>query len=111
MSVRTITALVIKQGDSLDLTHGVEGVTDLTGWSCKVQVKSALSDQTPVFEETVTDLNDDDDRFVQLIPRNETDGWEVGDYFLISDIWNTTSGRSRENQLRLRVEARGVENA
>lgn len=105
-----VPSIVIAQGDSIALSYGVTGVNDLTGWSCIIQVKSALTDTTPIYNQNVTDLNGDSTRFTHLIARSQTEDWEVGDYFIIADLWKVSTGESREVQSKLRVNQQGVAN-
>lgn len=105
-----VPAIVISQGDSIALTYGVTGVTDLAGWSCTVQVKTALTDTTAIYDQDVTDLNGDSTRFTHLIPRSVTGDWSVGDYFIVADLWKVGTGESKEVKSKLRVNQQGVAN-
>lgn len=105
--VITLPKIVIKQGDSIHLFYGLKNISDLSGWSCNVQVKETLIGVV-IHNETITNLSEDGSRFTHIISKNNTEDWEVGDYFLIADLWKTSTGESKELHAKIRVEQQGI---
>jgi len=99
---------VIKQGDSLQVPIGLTNVDDLTTWSCRVRIGSTVDDDSPVFDQLVTQRNNDNSRFILFIDRSTTAGWDAGDYLIMADVWNAGTGEGKEMHGELRVEAQGV---
>ena len=99
---------VIRQGDSLKVSIGLTGVSDLTGWSCKVIIGTGVDDPSPLLAINVTQLSDDNSRFILFVSRGTTPSWPPGDYLIMADVWNTGTGEGSEVHGELRVEAQGV---
>jgi len=98
----------IKQGDSLDLEFAHPDGKDLTGWACRVMVKSAISDVTPLVSFNITSLSTDSKSFVGLLNSSTTETLPVGDLHLLAELEDSGAGRKKELHYDLRVLEQGV---
>lgn len=97
-----MAVVTIRQGDSLRLVYGL-GTDSLIDWVCDVAVKTHAGQATPVYELTLDDLEEDDTRYTGLIPGSETATWDARRYIVVCDLYNDTTGESKELEATLIV--------
>ncbi|MAO24245.1 MAG: hypothetical protein Unbinned3818contig1000_36 [Prokaryotic dsDNA virus sp.] len=91
--------IVVEQGESktieFDLTD-TEGqkVTDLTDWTCKIQLRRNDSAKKLIFEKDVTDKNEAGDEFVVMLLEEDTDIGVSKEYRLGILFNNATTGQN-----------------
>ncbi len=100
--------MAIQQGDSSDMYHyGVEGETDLTGYTCRYAVVSELdSDTTPILEKNATSTSGA--YFEVSIVPSESEAITVGNYWFIVEIEDTASSFRREEHTVLKINPQGL---
>lgn len=100
--------LEIKQGASLTLSYGLDDDSSLAGWSCKVAVKTAMSASTDIMALNMTQQNAGGTRFITVVSGDTTNGWDLGDYFLVARVWNPATGEGQKFQAELRILEDGI---
>jgi hypothetical protein len=80
----------------LSLGVGVVGVTDLTNYTCYLQVRHYTSNTVTSIEGVITTKNEDGDKFIRLLLPSETSTLSVGLYSVGFEITNTVTLESTE---------------
>lgn len=98
----------IPQGDTYDLSYGVTGATDLTDWTCYLQVTNKVTGQLTAIDREVVTLNDDNSRFLTTLTSAETGALALGTYVVGAQMTNTITGESGEILLELTITKQWV---
>ncbi|MEM1113258.1 MAG: hypothetical protein AAGI11_15205 [Pseudomonadota bacterium] len=98
----------IRQGDSLPLRFAHPDGDSLAGWACRVEIKAALADVTPLVGLSLTTLEESDMVFTGLLTSDTTSVLPEGDLLLLAEISKESEGRRREIHQVLRVLPQGV---
>lgn len=85
-------------------------VTDLTDWTCKIQLRLNDSSQTLQFEKDVTDKNEAGDEFVCLLVSSDTDIPVSENYILGVEFDNATTLQNDETSTPFHITKRWVFN-
>lgn len=83
-----MTTYRIKQGESLKVKYQVDGVEDLSDYSCSLFLRKG-TDQYSVCSMTMTD---DNSAFIGNIPSEVTQGLIPGIWWVVVVIWNVVFG-------------------
>ncbi|MCK4578873.1 MAG: hypothetical protein KAU50_08790 [Candidatus Marinimicrobia bacterium] len=105
----TVKFKPVKQGGSVPLSYGVadrSGDKDMSvNWTCRIQVKSDITDNAPIQDFTLTDFNGDNTRFLGLL---QTAALNAGDYWILAELENIATGERGEVHGILEVQVQGV---
>jgi len=81
------------EGDTINLSAGIESIDDLTGWTCRVQVRGQDEASNPLVDVELTNLSADNSRFTGLI---DTEGFGTGSMILAAQFDRTATGVRKE---------------
>lgn len=81
------------EGDTINLAVGIEGIDDLTGWTCRVQVRGPIEADNPLVDVELTNMNADNSRFTGLI---DTEGFGTGSMILAAQFDRGATGERKE---------------
>lgn len=108
MTCSIIKTDCITQGSSYPLAYGVKGVTDLSDWTCYIQVSDKKTKVVTGIDREITDKNTDGDRFITILTKTETDNLPIGEYIVGAELENTVTGECGEILMQLNVEDQWV---
>lgn len=94
----------VRQGDSLNLEYALDGVTDLTGWTCRVQVRASYTGSA-LLDINLTELRSGNSVIGGLM---QTAALNPGEYILAAELANGSTGESREIHAELKVYPQAV---
>ena len=98
----------VPQGASVLYSTGPKGVTDLTNYTCYMQIRKFASGDVVGPEGYVTDKNEAEDSFVRLLLPSETSLLDVGKYYVSFEITNTVTFESNEISSILEIRKQRV---
>ena len=98
----------IPQGDSYPLSWGVTGVTDLTDWTCYLQVRTSDTAEESGISREVTTLNVAGDRFITSLTSAETSSLSIRKYIVGAELANASTGESGEILMELDIKPQWV---
>lgn len=86
---------VIK-GDSVDLQIRLSDLRDLTGYTCRLQVRDSDDNIAGSVDRSITDKNAAGNTFIAQLTPTETDAMAVGTYTISAQLSNATTGQAKE---------------
>jgi hypothetical protein len=93
----------IKQGDSIALSYGPKGITDITPWACTIRV-SAEKGGAPAINQALTSASSDNRSRIGLI---STVGLAPGTWHIMALLANSATTESKEIHDSITVETSG----
>ena len=98
--------LTIRPGDSFAISLSLKPKQDMTGWSCRVMIKTALSAAADI-DKTISTVSADTFTLSGLVTNTETATLNVRSYHLLLELTDG-SDQSREEHLTIDVLKQGV---
>ena len=93
----------IRIGENYSTTFGFADDSDLTDWSCTIQLRNKTDVATAIINRVVTDTNGANTRFLINLTPAETSALAEGDYILGMELANATTNENKEGLIELKV--------